>query len=62
MGHSLPEGVHRVECKTVSGGGLDILRGATTMFNRISGAVYSAKKQEAGGRIGSQSVTRTGRI
>jgi hypothetical protein len=54
MGHSLPEGAQRFECKTVSGGGSDILWGATTMFDGISGAIYSAesRRREEGSGVG----------
>jgi hypothetical protein len=55
MGHSLPKGAQRFECMmTVSGGGSDILWGATTMFNGISGTIYSAESRmgEEGSGVG----------
>ena len=42
------------ECKTVSSGGSDILWGAATMFDGISGAAYSAeyRRREEGSGVG----------
>ena len=50
----MSEGAQRVECKTVSGGDLDILRVATTVFNGIGGAVHSAesRRREEGSGVG----------
>ena len=54
MVYGVPEGAQRIECKTVSGGGPDILRSAATVFDGFSGAIYSAesRRREEGSGVG----------